>query len=608
MTRLVLTLLMFCFGAMPVALFASPRVGSIIDQAEEARSADPALFSRLLIQLNELKSEASPAQRNKIEYLDAYADAYSGKCDQSIRKAEELIGSAADPDLKARSSALIVLCYAQARKFLQGLRELDRLNALTSRATMNETRQHSLFASANLYNQVGQYGLGLRDVSLLLDGSGPVVPRNRCFAEQLRLELRERMGIQSSDTASIEKLIDTCSGLHEPMVANFGRLVLAHQYVDDGRRPAAEALLEQHLTEIDQTHYPLLIGNTRALLAQLKLKDGDLAAAEKYAQQAIAGGAYDRGILPLVTANQVLYEIAQRRGDIAAALRHYQDYAEADKAYLNEVKTRELAYQMVRQEGEQKNQQIQLLNRQNSLLQLQQRVDKQKAENSRLLMLLFAVFALITAYWGYKTKRLHASLRRMAETDALTGICNRHHFTVQAEKALAVCDRAGEQVSLIMFDLDHFKTINDSYGHVTGDWVLKEVAKTCAELCRRMDYFGRLGGEEFAILLHGCDLKAATRIAEDCRMRISRIKTLDSGYNFPVTASFGVSCSTVAAYDLDKLMSLADQMLYRAKREGRNRVKAFVHDLPAETREPAPRRDDDEVVDAIVPAVRTLNA
>lgn len=199
-------------------------------------------------------------------------------------------------------------------------------------------------------------------------------------------------------------------------------------------------------------------------------------------------------------------------------------------------------------------------------------------------MLFFAIFTLLVALWGYKTRRLHASLRRMAETDALTGICNRHHFTVLAEQTLAQCARNGSHVALIMLDLDHFKSINDNYGHVTGDWVLKQVAKAGQELCRPVDHFGRLGGEEFAILLNGCDLKAATRVAEDFRVRIGRIQTAASGFNFSVSASFGVTCSMMAAYDLDKLLSQADQMLYRAKREGRNRVVAFAHDLPMELR------------------------
>jgi len=147
---------------------------------------------------------------------------------------------------------------------------------------------------------------------------------------------------------------------------------------------------------------------------------------------------------------------------------------------------------------------------------------------------------------------------------------------------LQKCMASGEPVSLLMFDLDYFKSINDNYGHVTGDWVLKRVAAVCGELCRGIDHLGRIGGEEFAILLHGCDLKAATRVAEDCRVRLSRIDPLPSGYTFPISASFGVSASSTSGYDLDKLLSHADQMLYRAKREGRNRVRAFVAETSAE--------------------------
>ena len=204
-------------------------------------------------------------------------------------------------------------------------------------------------------------------------------------------------------------------------------------------------------------------------------------------------------------------------------------------------------------------------------------------------MLLFAIFTLFVVFWAYKTKRMQMSVRRMAETDALTDICNRHHFTLQAEKMLAQGARSGEQASLIMFDLDHFKSINDNFGHVTGDWVLKQVAQTCSELCRSVDYFGRLGGEEFAILLRGCELKAATRIAEDCRLRVARIDSSGSGFEFQITASFGVSSTSTSKHDLDKLLSQADQVLYRAKRDGRNRVKAYTPDVTAELKDQVAR-------------------
>ena len=126
-----------------------------------------------------------------------------------------------------------------------------------------------------------------------------------------------------------------------------------------------------------------------------------------------------------------------------------------------------------------------------------------------------------------------------------------------------------------MFDLDHFKSINDRFGHDTGDWVLKQVADACRTVCRRIDHIGRIGGEEFAILLSRCDLRDATRAAEDCRMRVASIDTRSSGHKFLVTASFGVTASPLSGYDLAKLLSHADKMLYRAKREGRNRVCTF---------------------------------
>jgi diguanylate cyclase (GGDEF)-like protein len=183
------------------------------------------------------------------------------------------------------------------------------------------------------------------------------------------------------------------------------------------------------------------------------------------------------------------------------------------------------------------------------------------------------------SYWALKTKRMQMSLRRMAETDALTSVCNRHYFNQQSVQTLAHAARAGEDVALVMFDLDHFKSINDRFGHDTGDWVLKWVSDHCRTFCRRVDHFGRIGGEEFAILLSGCDLRGARRVAEDCRVRIASIDSQASGHKFLITASFGVTASSLSGYDLAKLLSHADKALYRSKRQGRNRVSTFDGDV-----------------------------
>jgi diguanylate cyclase (GGDEF)-like protein len=570
----------------PPAPCAPPDVQSLISQAESSKSAAPEVFRRVLHALDS-RSDATALQRLEIGYLHAYAEVYAGRFDSGVEMAKRIIAETDDVDLKFRCGVLVVNSYALNGHFNDGLRQLDQTMALAGRVTTPELRQTGELAAATLYNQIGQYGLARRYAEMV--EPRPSTPRLACFAGYLKFEALLHLATSPMDDTPVLRAIENCRNANETMMANLVRATLARRWIKVGRPERAMSLLETYLPEAEGTHYLRLIAEFRSLLAELQYARGDMAKAEANAK---AAAAYSDGLAntpPLVSAYSTLYRIAESRHDLAGALAYYKLFARAEKGYLQEVKARDLAYQLVRQETEQKNQQIELLNRKNSLLQLQQRVDQQKAANSRLLMLFFAVFALFTVFWAYKTKRMQMSVRRMAETDALTGVCNRHHFTIQAEKSLVQCARAGEQASLIMFDLDHFKAINDNFGHVTGDWVLKEVAKTCAELCRRVDFFGRLGGEEFAILLRGCDQKAATRIADDCRMRIANIDSAGSGFGFRITASFGVSSIRTSKYDLDKLLSQADQMLYRAKREGRNRVKAYSADLPVESHESAIR-------------------
>jgi len=585
-------ILLFLIGCLWAPISTGASMASIeaqLAKAEVVRSSDPPKFKLLLAQLNKDLDSASLAQRQQVAYLNAYAEAYAGNYDVSGRMAAKLIDATSDVDLKFRAGILIVNSYALNGKFNEGLRQLDRTLALIDRVQSNELRQQGLLAAATLYNQLGQYRLGKRYAELVSPES--VSGRTACFGAYLRFDALLHLGELPPDDTSLFQAIDQCKSQNEVMMANLVRSTLAQKWIKQGKDDEALAMLRANLEEVLATHYPRLIIEVRALIAQLDFDKGDFAGAEANASAA-AQTAPDLASPPVVSAYRTLYLIAERRGDFKGALSYYRHYSDAEKGYLNEVKTRELAYQIVRAENQQKNQQIQLLNRQNNLLQLQQRVEQQKAENSRLLMLFLAIFTLLVGLWAYRTKRVQMSMRRMAQTDALTGICNRHHFTAQAEQTLAQCARNGKQAALIMLDLDHFKSINDTYGHVTGDWVLRQVASACQGLCRPVDHFGRLGGEEFAILLDGCDLKAATRVAEDCRMRIAQIQTAESGFNFRITASFGVTCSRMAAYDLDKLLSQADQMLYRAKREGRDRVIAYARDLPEEMQEPAPRAFD----------------
>lgn len=562
---------------LPLCGSASTSVEALLQQAEAVRSSDPGKLQQLLRELDAAKSQLTVEQQEQVAYLKAYGEAYAGRYDVAIAATRRLLETSSSIDMQFRAGAALVNSYAVTRQFTEGLRQLEQTLSLIDQVRDPELRLHVLGVAALLYNEIGQYRLGLQYAEQIL--SQPAEGRALCFGGQLKLELQWKLQILPADDAPIMRVIGQCLSQGEMVVVNLVHSTLARKWAAQGQRAKAIALLQEHLAEAEATRYPRLIGEMHSLLAELLVEKGDLAGAERHAQTAIAQRADMTHSLPLVVAYKTMYDIAERRGDPVAALAYYRSYAEADKAYLTEVKTRELAYQFVRQETAQKTQQIALLNGQNQLLQLQQLVDKQANQNTRLMLLLLVLLVALIGYWAYKVKRVQMSLRRFAETDALTGISNRHHFTQQAEQALAQSAAAGEACALIMFDLDHFKSINDRYGHDIGDWVLKQVARTCEGLCRRIDHLGRLGGEEFAILLRGIDLQSAIRLAEDCRVHLTQIDSRESGHAFVVTASFGVTATPLSGYNLARLLSHADQMLYSGKRSGRNRVHAYTGDL-----------------------------
>ena len=562
----------------PLCWSSTDSVETLLEQADSARSSDPKMFQQLLARLNALAGQATVPQRQYLEYLNAYGQAFEGHFDESVRQARRLIETTSDINLQFRAGVLIVNSYAVDGHFNEGLHQLGQTLSLIDRMKDPELRQYGFLAAATLYNEIGQYQLGQRYADMVIPA--PASGRMLCFANYLKFNALLNLDMLPVDDAPMVQAIDQCAGQHEIVMANLVRAGLTRKWIERGQNDKALDLLQAHLAEAQATQYPRLVSEVQSQLAELLLAKGDIDNAEAHARDAAAQSPGIINTPPVVAAYRTLYRIAESRDDPVAALAYYKHYAEANKAYLTEVKARELAYQIVRQEAQQKNQQIELLDRQNRLLQLQQEVDRTSAQNSRLLMLVMALAAALVGYWGYKTRRMHASLRRMAETDALTGVCNRHHFTLQAEKALAKCALDGEPASLVMFDLVHFKDINDSYGHSTGDWVLKRVADACMGFCRRIDHLGRVGGEEFAILLHGFDLHAATRLAEDCRVKLATIDTHESGYKFTVTGSFGVSATSLSGYELAKLLSHADLMLYRAKREGRNRVRTYAPEAP----------------------------
>lgn len=172
-------------------------------------------------------------------------------------------------------------------------------------------------------------------------------------------------------------------------------------------------------------------------------------------------------------------------------------------------------------------------------------------------------------------EQLLRQLYEASVTDALTGANNREHFDTQLRMELSFARRHATDLALVMFDVDHFKRVNDGYGHPVGDEVLVEIAKVARRLIRNEDVFARYGGEEFALILRGIALEGARVVGDRLREGIAALTVeTDKG---PLKVTISVGCASVASLPeptVEALVQAADQRLYAAKHAGRNRVVA----------------------------------
>lgn len=169
-------------------------------------------------------------------------------------------------------------------------------------------------------------------------------------------------------------------------------------------------------------------------------------------------------------------------------------------------------------------------------------------------------------------KSLEAQLRMVAERDALTGLNNRGHFMQLAAALLERSQQENVPFSLFMIDVDHFKRINDTWGHSHGDWVLTKIAEACAQSLRRTDVIGRFGGEEFVVALPDTSPGDAKILAERLKERVAEMPAKEDMGALSPSVTIGIAVAHKEAADLESLITQADQMLYVGKRNGRNRI------------------------------------
>ncbi|UJM99132.1 diguanylate cyclase [Rhodanobacter denitrificans] len=272
-----------------------------------------------------------------------------------------------------------------------------------------------------------------------------------------------------------------------------------------------------------------------------------------------------------------LYDARSRNqealGKPAAALADLRLKMEADAALARMAKTQLttlMSYQFDTERRELENRKLAA----DKALKEQQLATLERVRGWQWLAILLAGLLLLMLWLAWRQLRQSRRLHRLALTDALTGISNRRHIEHTLHGAVEHARRGQRELAVIMLDIDHFKRVNDSHGHPAGDQALEQLVHACLGALRQHDRLGRLGGEEFLVVLPDTDLEGGLQVAERLRACVAAARPLVNGVELQLSISLGVAQLRPAESGAASLVRRADAALYHAKDNGRNRVEA----------------------------------
>jgi diguanylate cyclase (GGDEF)-like protein len=528
---------------------------------------------RLLDRLDRDVGQLAPEQRQHLRYLHAWQAVLGGDYGKSETLIDGILDESKDANLRLKAAILQVNSLSEQSRFEEAFRQLSQLvvSLQEGKGITPGVREQGFVVASALYAEAGQYELASYYAEEIFR-RGLARTGYTCVDDHARIAALYGGAKWQGIDQLINEGIDTCLKEHNNLYANGVRYYAAGLAIRHGQPRRAIVLLREHLPEVQRDDYPLLLVRFEALLAQAYWDNKQQELARQFALAATKHGSRTPAAEAMASAFRILYQVEKQKGQWSDALAYHEQYMAADKGYLDEVSAKALAFQTVQQQVVAKKLQVDTLNKQNQILQLQQSLDKNASEMSRLYIILLLTVLAFIAFWAYRIKRSQLRFMKLARRDGLTGIFNRQHFVSSAEMQLQYCKKSSRQACLVLIDLDHFKVVNDTHGHAVGDRVLKRAVAACQEHLRSTDIFGRLGGEEFGIVLPECTLEQALGRAEQIRVAIATAASGEDAPGVPISASFGVATIARSGYELRKLLIDADDGLYRAKREGRNRI------------------------------------
>lgn len=490
----------------------------------------------------------------------------------------EVLNSSGDTALKYRAVVSLVNLHQHTGNFYQafsyGLQFADENYAVLN----DEIKASGLIVMALALMDSGLYDESANIVrKIQLE---KVSARARCTALFLTVQIAYKSSIYVKPFEQIQADNKQCFADQQLLYALLTDSAISIVYLNQKQPDKALEILQTKDAAVAQLGYDNLTLIWQAVQVRAYAMEQNKTATEiaaKQLEKSLNSKSIENSLEVALLAYQGLAASYKLLGEEQKAIHYLELYQQTYQKANNRQMTAALAYYAALMQAAQRKLEINLLSKETRQLQLENELARAEAVNNRLYLLVAGTLLMLLITVLYRTHRSGAKLKERVTFDKLTRVFSRDHFEDVLTTSLAQAQGQQQKLGFVLFDLDYFKQVNDNYGHQTGDWVLQQAANAAQQCLRKSDAIGRIGGEEFAILLQDCDLAMSCALAESVRQAIEDIDTSPTGHKFSVTASLGVSTAQDYGYNARKLFSVADEALYQAKQHGRNKVMPEVH-------------------------------
>ncbi len=511
-------------------------------------------------------------------YLEALILTMDSELPEVIARYEALLDEPVQPELRIRILGSMVNLQGVIRDWKSGLQRVEELLALIQKYPESPYKPDAYLNLAHFHLNIRQPETALHFAERVFL-SGVLIPRIKCGTYLVVVASKVKLKLDGLNLGEFSEAEAQCTSAGQQYSIVNLSILKAKWLIQQQRYPEAQTVLTTTLMQAEKFSADGQLIEIYYLFASVYLTGKDYENAKLYAEKALQVELRNGFPQPLLDTYDVLRQLAEREKQYKLAYQYLTTRQQLEQNLFQQKLADEIAIQQARFDIDAKQSEIELLDKQNELLKAESMLINERLENSLLALALVSILLSSLLFWSYRSRKVQSKLKMFAQTDALTQIANRGHFTDCLTEKLTQAQKNGSLVGLILLDLDHFKNINDTYGHQVGDWALIQTAKAIKESVGDDAIVGRLGGEEFGAVITGKPEREVIHIAERCRGAIENIQSSMSEYQFKLTVSAGVSNSSQAGYKLENLYAAADLALYQSKHYGRNRVYEYSSTL-----------------------------